>query len=301
MNSRTLTLYRSMRQAIKVVDTHPELRAYADQSRAFALFSASVDEFAALQDEEAASRLELKELAARKKVLTDDVNLTIAGICATAALIPQGLAPLPPLSTVSPRLITFAFVMHASAVIQAAARYADVFVRYGLHPGTFDDAQAAIARLSELDRDELHTCLHARSFPTRLATTIATARKRRQVLYLQLKRVMTQESLAEWRHACALGRVHRTKLLSAPPSPKLLNAPRAVGDAAVEAAQSDPTTVFAEPAAKSAATATGSVAPAMHPAGDATAHQPTAEAAADTRLPSFARRVSLRFARRQDS
>jgi hypothetical protein len=225
MNSRTLDLYRSLRRVIAVVDAYPDLRAYADESNAYSLFVAVVDTFEGLQHEEPATRLELAQLAVRKKLLTDDVNLLIESICATFALMPPGAVPLGKLSPVSPQLPTFMFSMNAVAIIDAAAKYSAAFIGNGLHPRTFDDARDLITRLTELDRDEIQTSLYARTFKARLAGTVVAARLRRRQLYLELHRTMTAESRAAWRIACALGRTHRQKQLSAGISPKLLAAP----------------------------------------------------------------------------
>src|ERR1041384_1427253 len=93
MNARTRKLYQSLRQTIAVIDAYPEFRAYAAESKAVTLFINEVNDLEALHIEQESSRRELKELASRKRELMDNINITIAGLAATTALLPASIAP----------------------------------------------------------------------------------------------------------------------------------------------------------------------------------------------------------------
>lgn len=227
MKARTLALFQSLRQTIAVVESYPDLRAHAAQSRAFELFVAVVGHLDALQHEQATSRVELKELNARKRALAEEVHLLIAGLCATAALLPPSAASLPAFAPPSVRLPTSTFTVEAGSLIELTAKHADAFIECGLHPHTFDVGRDLIAQLVQADHRATYAEAHARSFKTRLKYTIALARQRRKQLYYELRRAMTADSRAALRAAASLGRTHRPKLLPGAPAQKLLAAPDA--------------------------------------------------------------------------
>jgi len=240
MNTRTLDLYRSMRRIAAVILADPALRAAAEESNAFELFLKVIDDFEALQCEEPATRLELKQLAGRKTLLTEEVNRLIDSIRSTIALTPWALAPLPTLAPVSTDFPTYRFSQDALAIINVASTCASVLIANGLHPRTFDDARALIQRLTELDRDEIQTSIHSRTFETRLSLTVDASRKRRKQLQHQLRHAMTDETRRAWKAAGSLGRTHRPKQLSAGATPKLLAAPAGQTEPFADPAASDP-------------------------------------------------------------
>src|SRR3954464_14224176 len=210
MNARIVALYHSMRHAAAVVDAYPELRAYAQESKAFPLFTAVIDDFEALLHEHASTPLELKQLAAQKKLLTAEIYLAIDLLLTTASLLPRTV-PLPPFCAPAKTLTTFVFSYEARALVDAAAALAPAFIDAGLHARTFDDARTLIAQLVRADEQERLTLVFADAFDARLELTMETARKRRRQLSLDLRRAMTADSAADWRRACSLGRSHRPK------------------------------------------------------------------------------------------
>jgi hypothetical protein len=225
MNARTQTLCRSMRKAITVVDTYPDLRRHANESKAFELFVAVVDDLEALEHDQGATRLEIKELIARKKRVTADINLIIAVLCTTAQLIPPSADPLPRFSAPSSRAHTFVFASEVAGLVEMAAKHAGAFVDAGLHPLTFDQARDLIATLVDLDDKLRQVEAYAGCFNHRLSIGVDTARKRQRQLYLELQRAMSSEANVAWRNACALGRAHRRKALPPASEQKLLSAP----------------------------------------------------------------------------
>ena len=106
MNVRTVKLCQSMRNVIAVFDAHPALRAAAAESKAFELLVAAANDLAALHDEQASSRVELGQLAARKTALVDDINLLITTLRATAALLPPSAPALASFGPLLTRLFT---------------------------------------------------------------------------------------------------------------------------------------------------------------------------------------------------
>ncbi|HEY4129386.1 MAG TPA: hypothetical protein VGM50_02155 [Gemmatimonadaceae bacterium] len=215
MNTRTLSLCQSLRNVVTVIDAHPTLSAAASESRAFTLFMCAVADLDELHEEQASARIERRQLVARKRALTTDINAAIAVLHATAALLPA-TAPTPaPFAPLSTKLATCAFTVQATTIIDLTARQADVFIEHGLHPQTFDRARDLIAQLVAVDYRAGYTEATARSFNIRLAHALKHARKRRRQLYLELQRSMTDESHAAWIGAASLGRTHRPKLLKA--------------------------------------------------------------------------------------
>jgi hypothetical protein len=225
MKARTLALFQSLRQTIAVVESYPDLRAHAAESKAFELFVAVVDHLAALQHEQATSRLELKELNARKRALAEEVHLLIAGLCATAALLPRNATQLPAFAPPSLRLSTSMFSLEARGIIDLTAKHSGAFIACGLHPHTFDLGRDLIAQLVQADHLATYAEAHARSFNNRLKYAIGLARQRRKQLHYELRRAVTADSRAALRAAASLGRTHRPKLLPGAPAQKLLAAP----------------------------------------------------------------------------
>jgi len=227
MNARTMKLCQSMRNVITVVDAHPVLRAAAAESKAFELFVAAVDDLTALHEEQASSRVELAQLAARKRALVDDINLMITRLHATATLLPPSAPAFASFGPLSTRLFTQEFTVRARTIVEMTAKEARVFVENGLHPRTFDIARELIQQLEGVDHRSAYVEAHARAFKIRLDLATEHARKRREQLGLELRSAMTRESRAAWRAAASLGRTHRTKVLPSPPPQKLLAPPRA--------------------------------------------------------------------------
>ena len=97
MNARTLKLCQSMRNVIAVFDAHPALRAAAAESKAFELFVAAASDLADLHDDQASSRTELAQLAARKRALVADINPMRTRLHATAASFRPAHRRSPPL------------------------------------------------------------------------------------------------------------------------------------------------------------------------------------------------------------
>jgi hypothetical protein len=245
MKTRTVALYRSLRNIAALIDAHPALRAHASESKAFELFVAVLADFEALHHEQQSTRRELKQFAAEKKRLTERIHLMIQGLRATADLVPKNVA-LAPFSTPSTKLTTYRFSLEAIGIVDATAKHAAAFIDSGLHPRAFDETRALIIQLIEIDNEEMLTQRHAASFNIRLNITIDTARKRRRQLELDLRRAMTPEIRAAWRSAAALGRTHRPKQLPAGAKQKLLAAPNSgdpEGDAGVSPANRGITTL----------------------------------------------------------
>jgi len=226
MNARTVKLCQSMRNVIAVVHAHPVLRAAAAESTAFELFVAAVDDLTALHEEQASSRVELAQLAARKRALVDDINLMLARLHATVALLPPSAPQFAPIEPLGTRLRTQEFTVSARSIVEMAAKEARVFVENGLHPRTFDVARDLVQQLETVDHRSAYVEAHARAFKTRLDLATEHARKRREQLGLELRSAMTRESRAAWRAAASLGRTHRTKVLPSPPPQKLLAPPQ---------------------------------------------------------------------------
>lgn len=227
MNVRTLKLSQSMRNVIAVVDAHPALRAAAAESKAFELFVAAANDLADLHEEQASSRVELTQLAARKKALVDDINLMITRLSATAALLPPSAPKFAPIEPLATRLPTQMFTVRAHNIVEITAKEAHVFVENGLHPRTFDIARDLIKQLVAIDHRSAYAEAHARSFKVRLEYATQRARMRREQLGLELRSAMTGESRAAWRAAASLGRTHRPKVLPSAPPQKLLAPPKA--------------------------------------------------------------------------
>jgi len=143
-----------MRNVIAVIHAHPVLRAAAAESKAFELFVAAVDDLTDFHDEQASSRTELAQLAARKTALIEDINLLIARLHATAALLPPRAPKLAPFAPLSTRLSTQEFTVRTHSIVEMTAKEADVFVENGLHPRTFATAYGVIG------------CTIARIFPS---------------------------------------------------------------------------------------------------------------------------------------
>jgi len=97
MNVRTVKLGQSMRNVIAVVHAHSVLRAAAAESTAFEHFVAAASDLADLHDDQASSRTELAQLAARKRALVADINLMLTRLHATAASFRPAHRRSPPL------------------------------------------------------------------------------------------------------------------------------------------------------------------------------------------------------------
>lgn len=226
MNARTVKLCQSMRNVIAVVEEHPLLRAAAAESKAFDLFVSAANDLAALHEEQASSRAELSQLAARKRALVDDINLMIAKLKATVELLPPSAPKFASFGPITHRVSTQQFTVTAHTIIEMTAKEADVFIENGLHPRTFDIARDLLEQLVEIDHRAAYAAAHARSFNDRLELASERARKRREQVALELRSAMTRESRAAWRAASSLGRTHRSKALPAPPAQRLLAAPK---------------------------------------------------------------------------
>ena len=226
MNERTRNFYKSMRRVLAVIDAYPELRAYAAESKAVTLFAAAADAMEALERDHAATRRELRELAAVKRTLVEAINTTIASLAATAELLPPHPYALVSFSPLSDKLTTLEFTIGAGNIIDMTSRYADAFIDSGLHPMTFDIIRERLALLVAADCRAAYIEAHARSYNDRLEEVVGHARKRRKQLSSDLKAILTPESRAALHSAGSLGRTHRPKLLAAPAQPKLLAQPK---------------------------------------------------------------------------
>jgi hypothetical protein len=226
MDTRTLGLHDSMRRIANVVNAHPALGARAAESKAFEQFLAVIARLDALQVEQSSAPIELGELAARTKTLMGDLSLVLESIDATADIIPNQRCYWPDRSLPSVRLEPCRFCIRAAALIHRAAEHAPTFIEYGLHLRTFDDAQALLAELIEVDRRRCYLEATSASFGERLKHAVVAARKRRRQLSLDLRRTMTAEMRADWERAHSLGRAHRRKALTSGTQQKLLPAPK---------------------------------------------------------------------------
>ncbi|MDB4873939.1 MAG: hypothetical protein JWM41_385 [Gemmatimonadetes bacterium] len=222
MDARTLEVSRSMQRIADVIDSHPDLHARAAESTAFEHFQTVIAMFEALHAEHSSTPNELRELDARRRMLMDEIRLSLASVEATRVLLLGDAVAVPPLAQPPRRLDAYRFSYQAIAAIDLAAKHAPAFIREGLHPRTFDDARALIDALIDVDRQHAYLEVNFRSFDRRVDQVVELATKRKRQLYLEFKRSLTAELRATWRQAGSLGRKHRPKTLGAGESQKLL-------------------------------------------------------------------------------
>lgn len=226
MDVRTMKFCHSLRRIIAVVERYPVLTARAAESKAFELFVRAIEEIETLVNDNETLRLELDELAARKKALINDIVHNLDQVCTTVELVPPGTMAGFRDSPPSSETYMARFTLRANAMVLNAERHANILIENGLHHRTFDDTRAQIDQLIDVDFRYTAGTAFAATFESRRNMALRRARKRRDQVEGWLKPVLTDEVHVDWKAARSLGRTHQSKLLPAPIEQKLLAAPR---------------------------------------------------------------------------
>jgi len=215
VHSRTLALYATMCRVADLIEQHPDLRIRAAESSAFTHFLAVVARLEALQTEEVTSELAIRAMRAQRRALLDDVIRALRRILATAAVLPPAVATGYVAKLPDRRQPLALFIPAAESFVKFSQKFLARLVEAGLHPNALDEALDLIHQLDSLDRDCSYTEAMFAAHPARLADAVSEARKRVRQLFFELWPAMTLSTRAEWRSAAALGRVHRSRALSA--------------------------------------------------------------------------------------